>query len=90
MKKIFLIILSILVILSLITAANKSNVTLTFAGHNAGIPISGVDQKIAKMFEEETGIKIDFQVIPDAQWRDLLKVKLASGEAPDIFLADAV
>lgn len=67
----------------------KGNVTLTFGAHQAGVPISGVDQKIAKVFEKETGIKIDFQIVPDAQWRDLLKVKLASGEAPDIFLVDA-
>ncbi len=67
----------------------KSKVTLTFGAHQAGVPISGVDQKIAKVFEKETGIKIDFQIVPDAQWRDLLKVKLASGEAPDIFLVDA-
>ncbi len=67
----------------------KRNVTLTFGAHQAGVPISGVDQKIAKVFEKETGIKIDFQIVPDAQWRDLLKVKLASGEAPDIFLVDA-
>ncbi|HYH02924.1 MAG TPA: ABC transporter substrate-binding protein, partial [Bacillota bacterium] len=67
----------------------KAPVTLTFGAHQAGVPISGVDQKIAKVFEKETGIKIDFQIVPDAQWRDLLKVKLASGEAPDIFLVDA-
>ena len=42
-----------------------------------------------RQFETETGIKIDFQISPDAQWRDLLKVKLDSGEAPDIFCADA-
>lgn len=72
-----------------VAGAARRNVTLTFGAHQAGIPISGVDQKIAKVFEKETGIKIDFQIVPDAQWRDLLKVKLASGEAPDIFLVDA-
>lgn len=67
----------------------KETVTLSFGAHQAGVPISGIDQKIAAVFEKETGIKIDFQIVPDAQWRDLLKVKLASGEAPDIFLIDA-
>ena len=63
-------------------------VTLTFGSHQSGLPTSGVVQQLAKEFETETGIKIDFQISPDAQWRDLLKVKLDSGEAPDIFCAD--
>lgn len=67
----------------------SGKVTLTFGSHQSGLPTTGVVQELAKEFEEETGIKIDFQVSPDAQWRDLLKVKLDSGEAPDIFCADA-
>jgi raffinose/stachyose/melibiose transport system substrate-binding protein len=66
----------------------KKNVTLTFGSHQSGLPTSGVVQELAKEFEAETGIKIDFQISPDAQWRDLIKVKLDSGEAPDIFCAD--
>ncbi|MEG1290852.1 MAG: ABC transporter substrate-binding protein, partial [Lachnospiraceae bacterium] len=54
----------------------------------SGLPTSGIVQDLAKEFETETGIKIDFQVSPDAQWRDLVKVKLDSGEAPDIICAD--
>ncbi|MDI9217148.1 ABC transporter substrate-binding protein [Clostridium tertium] len=68
---------------------NEGNITLTFGSHQSGLPTSGIVQDLAKEFEEETGIKIDFQISPDAQWRDLLKVKLDSGEAPDIFCADA-
>lgn len=68
---------------------NEGNITLTFGSHQSGLPTSGVVQDLAKEFEEETGIKVDFQISPDAQWRDLLKVKLDSGEAPDIFCADA-
>lgn len=67
----------------------ESSITLTFGSHQSGLPTSGVVQDLAKEFEAETGIKIDFQISPDAQWRDLLKVKLDSGEAPDIFCADA-
>ncbi|MEG1947163.1 MAG: ABC transporter substrate-binding protein [Lachnospiraceae bacterium] len=66
----------------------KKNVTLTFGSHQSGLPTSGIVQDLAKEFETETGIKIDFQVSPDAQWRDLVKVKLDSGEAPDIICAD--
>lgn len=71
------------------TSSSGSSVTLTFGSHQSGLPTSGIVQELAKEFEEETGIKIDFQISPDAQWRDLLKVKLDSGEAPDIFCADA-
>lgn len=66
----------------------KKSVTLTFGSHQSGLPTSGIVQDLAKEFEEETGIKIDFQISPDAQWRDLVKVKLDSGEAPDIVCVD--
>ena len=71
------------------SSSSNEKVTLTFGSHQSGLPTSGVVQELAKQFETETGIKIDFQISPDAQWRDLLKVKLDSGEAPDIFCADA-
>ena len=71
------------------STSSSEKVTLTFGSHQYGLPTSGVVQELAKQFESETGIKIDFQISPDAQWRDLLKVKLDSGEAPDIFCADA-
>ncbi|MDO4337175.1 MAG: ABC transporter substrate-binding protein [Eubacteriales bacterium] len=73
---------------STVHADDKKNVTLTFGSHQSGLPNSGVVQDLAKEFEEETGIKIDFQISPDAQWRDLIKVKLDSGEAPDIICVD--
>lgn len=69
-------------------SSSESSVTLTFGSHQSGLPTSGIVQKLAKDFQKETGIKVDFQISPDAQWRDLLKVKLDSGEAPDIFCAD--
>jgi raffinose/stachyose/melibiose transport system substrate-binding protein len=71
------------------SSSSGEKVTLTFGSHQSGLPTSGVVQELAKQFEAETGTKIDFQISPDAQWRDLLKVKLDSGEAPDIFCADA-
>lgn len=70
------------------SAASNEKITLSFGSHQSGLPTSGVVQELAKKFEAETGIVIDFQISPDAQWRDLLKVKLDSGEAPDIFCAD--
>jgi len=67
----------------------QANVVLSFGIHQSGLPSSGVVQELALDFERETGIKIDFQIVPDAQWRDLLRARLAAGEAPDIFGADA-
>lgn len=75
-------------LLSPVYADEKKDVTLTFGSHQSGLPNSGIVQDLAKEFEEETGIKIDFQISPDAQWRDLIKVKLDSGEAPDIICVD--
>lgn len=63
-------------------------ITITFGSHQSGLPNTGIVQDLAKEFENETGIKIDFQISPDAQWRDLIKVKLDSGEAPDIICVD--
>ncbi len=69
-------------------SSGGNGVTLTFGSHQSGLPTSGIVQDLAKEFEEETGIKVDFQISPDAQWRDLIKVKLDSGEAPDIICVD--
>lgn len=44
----------------------KENITLTFGTHQSGIPSCGVVQDLAAQFEEETGIKVDFQISPDA------------------------
>ncbi|MCH3971550.1 MAG: ABC transporter substrate-binding protein [Oscillospiraceae bacterium] len=70
------------------TSGKSTGITLTFGSHQSGLPTSGIVQKLAAEFEKESGIKIDFQISPDAQWRDLLKVKEQSGEVPDIFCAD--
>lgn len=70
------------------SSSGGKGMTLTFGSHQSGLPTSGIVQDLAKEFEEETGIKVDFQISPDAQWRDLIKVKLDSGEAPDIICVD--
>ena len=71
------------------SGSGASDVTLTFGTHQSGLPASGIIQDLALEFEEETGIHIDFQIVPDAQWRDLLRVRLNSGEAYDIMNVDA-
>lgn len=66
----------------------SKSIVLTFGSHQSGLPTTGIVQSMAKDFEAETGIKIDIQVSPDGQWRDLIKLKLDSGEATDIFCID--
>lgn len=67
----------------------KQNITLTFGSHQSGLPTSGIVQTIALEYEQKTGVKIDFQITPDAQWKDVIKTKLSTGEAPDIFCVDS-
>ena len=45
----------------------KKNITLTFGSHQSGLPSSGIVQQIAEEYEEKTGVRIDFQITPDAQ-----------------------
>ncbi len=43
------------------------------------------EMQLGKEFEEETGIKVDYQIVPSDQYYNLLMTKLNSGEGPDIF-----
>ncbi len=42
-----------------------------------------------KKFTEETGIKVDYQIIPSDQYVNLLMTKLNTGECTDIFGAQS-
>jgi raffinose/stachyose/melibiose transport system substrate-binding protein len=63
--------------------AAKSNVTLTYMASQDWVMDS--EQALGKKFEEQTGIHIDYQIVPSDQYFNVLKTKLNSGEAPDIF-----
>lgn len=43
------------------------------------------EMELGEKFEEETGIKVDYQIVPADQYYNLLMTKLNSGEGPDIF-----
>ncbi len=62
---------------------DKKNVTLTYMASQGWIKDS--EMELAKKFEEQTGIKIDFQIVPSDQYFNVLKTKLNAGEGPDIF-----
>ncbi len=96
----FSLVLCILIILSLFPGCQKQDkdissakveqgITLTLGHHESALPKSGITEELARDFEEETGIHIEFVTVPDAQWRDLLKAQLSDGSAPDIFTVDS-
>jgi len=65
------------------TAAAAAPVTLSYLVSQGWAP--DAEMALAKQFEQKTGIKIDFQVIPSDQYFNVLKTKLNSGEGPDLF-----
>jgi raffinose/stachyose/melibiose transport system substrate-binding protein len=66
-----------------IEIANESEVVLHFGSSESAMPENSIVRDLALSFEEETGIHIEFETIPDAQWRDYLKAELISGTASD-------
>jgi raffinose/stachyose/melibiose transport system substrate-binding protein len=65
------------------TAATSEGVTLTYMASQGWI--KDAELELAKKFEEQTGIHVDYQIIPADQYFSVLKTKLNSGEATDIF-----
>lgn len=63
--------------------AAKESVTLTYMASQDWI--KDAELELAKKFEAETGIHVDYQIIPADQYFNVLKTKLNSGEATDIF-----
>jgi raffinose/stachyose/melibiose transport system substrate-binding protein len=61
----------------------KEGITLTYMASQGWI--KDAELELAKKFEEETGIHVDYQIIPADQYFSVLKTKLNSGEATDIF-----
>ena len=47
--------------------------------------VKDAEMELGKKFEEETGIHVDYQIVPADQYQDLLLTRLNSGEGPDIF-----
>jgi raffinose/stachyose/melibiose transport system substrate-binding protein len=65
------------------TSGTKQNLTLTLIASQGWI--KDPEQALGKKFEEQTGIHIDYQIIPADQYFNVLKAKLNSGQGPDIF-----
>ena len=65
------------------TAPAKQSVTITYMASQDWVKDAELD--LAKKFEAQTGIHVDYQIIPADQYFNVLKTKLNSGEATDIF-----
>ncbi len=70
------------------TETAKSNVTLSIMSPQD--QIKDIEQEVlAARFEEQTGIKIDFQITPSTEYDTLLATKLNTGTCADIFSAQS-
>jgi raffinose/stachyose/melibiose transport system substrate-binding protein len=66
-----------------VKAPEKKDVTISYMLSQNWIQDSEKD--LGKKFADETGIKVDYQVIPSDQYFNVLLTKLNAGEGPDIF-----
>jgi raffinose/stachyose/melibiose transport system substrate-binding protein len=81
----------VVLLLSAFSAANveaspknaDTKVTITYMASTDWI--KDAELELGKKFETETGIHVDYQIIPADQYYNVLKTKLNSGEAADIF-----
>ena len=64
-------------------AGDGEQITLTYMASQGWIV--DAELELAQKFEEETGIHVDYQIIPADQYFSVLKTKLNAGEATDIF-----
>lgn len=64
-----------------------SDVTLSFMASQDWIQDAEIE--LSKKFTEQTGIKIDYQIVPADQYTNLLMTKLNTGECTDIFAAQS-
>ena len=82
MKKQLLVLLGsiLLISTSIIQAQDTTLVYLTSQGW-----IKDAEMELAAQFEAETGIHIDYQIIPADQYFNILQTRLTTGEGIDIF-----
>jgi raffinose/stachyose/melibiose transport system substrate-binding protein len=61
----------------------KEPVTITYMASQNWVPEAEI--ALGQKFEEETGIHVDYQIIPSDQYFNVLQTRLNTGEATDIF-----
>jgi raffinose/stachyose/melibiose transport system substrate-binding protein len=83
MKKLSFIVLGLLMLLTVGSLQAQDAVTLSYMASQGWIPDAEIE--LGALFEEETGIHIDYQIVPADQYFTLLQTRLNTGEATDIF-----
>ncbi len=68
-------------------APAQKDITLTFMASQDWV--QDAELALAQKFTEQTGIKVDYQIVPSDQYPNLLQTKLNSGECTDIFCSQA-
>ncbi len=63
--------------------AAAEDITLTFMASQDWI--QDAEMELGAKFTEETGIKVDYQIVPSDQYENLLMTKLNTGECTDLF-----
>jgi len=61
-------------------------ITLNVLGEKAAVHSAWADMEVFKLYEELTGIKMVFEDVPQAGYREKLNLMLASNELPDVFV----
>ena len=85
MKRILACLLAALLLLG--TAAVAEGTTITYMASQDWV--QDAEMELGEKFTEQTGIKVDYQIIPSDQYTTLLMTKLNAGECADIFGSQA-
>ena len=83
MKKLTFILLGLLVVLAVGSVQAQESVTLSYMASQGWVPDAEIE--LGARFEEETGIHVDYQIIPADQYFTVLQTRLNTGEGTDIF-----
>ncbi len=83
MKKLTFIVLSLLMVLAVGSLQAQEPVTITYMASQGWIPDAEIE--LGAQFEAETGIHVDYQIVPADQYFTVLQTRLNTGEATDIF-----
>ena len=65
----------------------KSDITITYMASQDWV--QDAELELGEKFTEETGIKVDYQIVPADQYENLLMTKLNTGECTDLFGAQS-
>lgn len=67
----------------IVEADTKEDITISYMASQDWV--QEAEMELGEKFTEETGIKIDYQIVPSDQYYNLLMTKINAGEATDLF-----